>query len=92
MGVNAGAFLGAFDSQQALSKLGEMVRLAKVKGESEIMIGFEWEPHHAIEIGLEGEYSASAQMQLGGGAYAKIAGTASYELAVAIPLPGGEHH
>jgi hypothetical protein len=89
LGVNAGAFLGAFDSQQALSKLGEMVRLAKVKGESEIMIGFEWEPHHAIEIGLEGEYSASAQMQLGGGAYAKIAGTASYELAVAIPLPGG---
>jgi hypothetical protein len=94
LGVNAGAFLGALDTPQALSKLGEMVRLAKVKGESEIMLGFEWEPHKAIEIGLEGEYSASAQMQLGGGAYAKIAGKASYELAVAIPIPGGhdEHH
>lgn len=88
-GGDAGRFLGALDSPQALQKLSEMIRLAKVKGETEIMLGFEWEPHTAIEIGLEGEYRAAASMNVGPG-YAKIGGKASYELSVVIPV-GGHH-
>ena len=76
-------------------KLEEVLRVAKLKGESEIMIGFERhfhgdgpdaEAHDYVEFGLEGAYSAEVTAT-SGSAYAKVKGEASYELAVKIPIP-----
>lgn len=83
------------DTGPLFKKLADACRMAKVSGESEIMIGFERHyhmengkevGHDYFEIGLEGEYSAEATVS-SGSAYAKVKGEASYELAMKIPAP-----
>lgn len=79
-----------------LDKIEDVIRTAKLKGESEVMIGFErhfgpnaqgvMEAHDFFEIGLEGEYKAE-MTATSGSAYARVKGEASYELAAKIPAP-----